>query len=193
MNKQNNVEIRAYERNNRDKLLEQFIRNQESANCRLTKSEYDYFFEKNVGTKTKNIVDSYEQIEFTKDGFKSFEFLDKAIRSIDIYLPLNSFLYIEEDFIYHIGKQANTEKLINIYFSGIEPITIKQRSTIEKITKLTNSNKRIKVFSIRKNHPTIDFKKRETSTLYFSQTLILPHILYQLHIRINPKAIQTIP
>lgn len=86
MNKQNNVEIRAYERNNRDKLLEQFIRNQESANCRLTKSEYDYFFEKNVGTKTKNIVDSYEQIEFTKDGFKSFEFLDKAIRSIDIYL-----------------------------------------------------------------------------------------------------------
>ena len=51
----------------------------------------------------------------------------------------------------------------------------------------------IKVFSIRKNHPTIDFKKRETSTLYFSQTLILPHILYQLHIRINPKAIQTIP
>ena len=65
--------------------------------------------------------------------------LDKAIRSIDIYLPLNSFLYIEEDFIYHIGKQANTEKLINIYFSGIEPITIKQRSTIEKITKLTNT------------------------------------------------------
>lgn len=153
MNKQNNVEIRAYERNNRDKLLEQFIRNQESANCRLTKSEYDYFFEKNVGTKTKNIVDSYEQIEFTKDGFKSFEFLDKAIRSIDIYLPLNSFLYIEEDFIYHIGKQANTEKLINIYFSGIEPITIKQRSTIEKITKLTNSNKRIKVFSINKYCP----------------------------------------
>ena len=153
MNKQNNVEIRAYERNNRDKLLEQFIRNQESANCRLTKSEYDYFFEKNVGRKTKNIGDSYEQSEFTKDGFKSFEFLDKAIRSIDIYLPLNSFLYIEEDFIYHIGKQANTEKLINIYFSGIEPITIKQRSTIEKITKLTNSNKRIKVFSINKYCP----------------------------------------
>ena len=51
----------------------------------------------------------------------------------------------------------------------------------------------IEIFPIRKNYPTIDFEQSKTPTFHFSQTLILPHILYLLHIRINPKAIQTIP
>ena len=53
MNKQNNVEIRAYERNNRDKLLEQFIRNQDSRIAGLQRVNTIIFLKRTWGQKLK--------------------------------------------------------------------------------------------------------------------------------------------
>lgn len=180
MNKQNNVEIRVYEKNIRDKKLEKFIRIQESTNPRLTKNKYDYFFERNVVSKGKNIVDSYENIDYDLNYFSSFDFFDNADKTIDIFLPLNSFLVIDDDFLYHLKRQIELKKEINIFISGIEPVDIRQRSYIEKIVKLSLNKNNVKIHSLES---------------YCPQTILLDNqegrIIYPKIIPINFEGIDT--
>lgn len=153
MNKQNNVEIRAYDRNTRDKELEKFILERESIEHILTQEKYDFFFEKNVASNIDNIVKDYKNIPNETEMFESFNFLEQVKEKVDIFFPLTKFLHLDDDLIYFITKLCKSNKTVNVYFSGIDPVNIRQRYNINKLVKQSKKSKYLNVFSIKQYCP----------------------------------------
>lgn len=151
INEQNEVEIRAYERSHRDKNLEQFIWLQESSKPKLTKSKYDYYFEKFVRNR-KNDFHDYQDINFELDVFSSFSFLDNAKEKIQMFIPVHSFSLINDELLFYLKKAIEKGILVEIFFNGFEWVSIQQRIFIEEILALKKF-KNVKIASNNKYCP----------------------------------------
>lgn len=151
INEQNEVEIRAYERSHRDRNLEQFIWLQESSNPQLTKSKYDYYFEKFVRNR-KNDFHDYQDIDFELDVFSSFSFLDNAKEKIQMFIPVHSFSLINDELLFYLKKAIEKGLLVEIFFNGFEWVSIQQRIFIEEILALKKF-KNVKIASNNKYCP----------------------------------------
>lgn len=153
LNKQNKVEIRAYERSTRNKSLERFIYEQESSKSILTKETYDFYFNIHVKSNIKNIFEKYENINFDNDKFKSFDFLEKVKSKVEIFLPLTSFLLLDDDLHDYILKLCLLKKEINIFVSGIEETGNRQRFNIGRLIELSKKHQNLVIYSSDKYCP----------------------------------------
>ncbi|MBC2195266.1 hypothetical protein [Listeria booriae] len=151
MNEQNEVEMRAYERTRRDKVLEQFIWLQESSNPQLTKKKYDYYFEKNVRKKNNDFY-KYQDIDFQLDIFKTFSFFDDAQEKIQVFIPIHNFSLLNDELLYYLKKAIEKGIKIEIFFNGFEWVSIQQRIFIEEILYLGKYGN-VKIYSTRNYCP----------------------------------------
>lgn len=151
LNEQNEIEIRAYERTHRDRKLEQFIWLQESSNPQLTKSKYDYYFEKSVRNRKSEFYD-YQDIDFELGFFESFSFLNNAKEKIQIFIPVHSFSLINDELLFYLRKSIEKGILVEIFFNGLEWVSIQQRIFIEEIISLKKF-KNVKIASNNKYCP----------------------------------------
>ncbi|MBM7709258.1 hypothetical protein [Enterococcus lemanii] len=171
LNKQNNVEIRAYYRTERNRILEQFILEKESANSLITSNKYDYFFETNVLVNKKNYSESYDEINSNNKTFKSYTFLSDVKEKVDIFFPLTQFLMLDEDLSDFIEMLCESKKTINIFVSGIEEVDNRQKSSITKLKKLSKKYKKLNMYSSNKYSPQT-FIIDDVYGLYFSPTVV---------------------
>ncbi|MGJ0997427.1 hypothetical protein ACR76W_17720, partial [Enterococcus casseliflavus] len=151
LNEQNELEIRAYERTRRDKDLEQYIWMQESSRPELTKEKYDHYFE-NVVKRKENTYSDYQKIDFELGVFDSFSFLNDAKENIQLFLPIHSFSIINEELLFYIKKVIDKGIKIDIYFNGLEWVSVQQRIYIYEVLSL-RSLKNVNLFSSNKYCP----------------------------------------